>query len=92
MLLFQSTGYFFFALLGLALFSPEASGVILYRVGTPFTAAEKDSLQNLGIDFRSCLKTLFFLFDPFIESCKYKGMFYSLSCAYLKKPRIRSLS
>ena len=27
-----------------------------------------------------------------IESCKYKGMFYSLSCAYLKKPLIRSLS
>ena len=52
MLLSQSTGYFFLALLGLALFSPEASGVILYRVGTPFTAAEKDSLQNLGIDFR----------------------------------------
>ena len=52
MLLFSSTGYFVLALLGLALFSPEASGVILYRVGTPFTAAEKDSLQNLGIDFR----------------------------------------
>ena len=30
--------------------------------------------------------------DGFIESCKYKGIFYSLSCAYLKKPRIRSLS
>ena len=27
-----------------------------------------------------------------IESCKYKGIFYSLSCAYLKKPLIRSLS
>ena len=52
MLLSQSTGYFVLALLGLALFSPEASGVILYRVGTPFTTAEKDSLQNLGIDFR----------------------------------------
>ena len=52
MLLSQSTGYFVLALQGLALFSPEASGVILYRVGTPFTAAEKDSLQNLGIDFR----------------------------------------
>ena len=52
MLLSQSTGYLVLALLGLALFSPEASGVILYRVGTPFTAAEKDSLQDLGIDFR----------------------------------------
>ena len=52
MLLFQSTGSFVLALLVLSLFSTEASGVILYRVGTPFTTAEKDSLQNLGIDFR----------------------------------------
>ena len=52
MLLSQSTGYFVLALLGLALFSTEASGVIIYRVGTPFAAAEKDSLQDLGIDFR----------------------------------------
>ena len=50
--LFQSTGHFVLALLVLSLFSSEASGVILYRVGTPFTAAEKDSLQNLEIDFR----------------------------------------
>ena len=27
-----------------------------------------------------------------IDFCIYKGMFYNLSCAYLKKPRIRSLS
>ena len=52
MLLSQSTGYFVLALLVLSLFPPEASGVILYRVGTPFTTAEKDSLQDLGIDFR----------------------------------------
>ena len=52
MLLFQSTGSFVLALLVLSLFSTEASGVILYRVGTPFTTAEKDSLQTLGIDFR----------------------------------------
>ena len=52
MLLPQSTGYFVLALLGLSLFSTEASGVIIYRVGSPFTAAEKDSLQELGIDFR----------------------------------------
>ena len=52
MLLSQSTGYFVLALLGLSLFSTEASGVIIYRVGSPFTAAEKDSLQDLGIDFR----------------------------------------
>ena len=30
--------------------------------------------------------------EAFIDLCKYKGMFYSLSCAYLKKPRIRLLS
>ena len=30
--------------------------------------------------------------SSFIDLCKYKGMFYSLSCAYLKKPRIRLLS
>ena len=30
----------------------EAPGVILYRIGTPFTAAEKDSLDGAGIDFR----------------------------------------
>ena len=52
MLLSQSTGCFVLALLVLSLFSTKASGVILYRVGTPFAAAEKDSLQNLGIDFR----------------------------------------
>ena len=30
----------------------EAPGVILYRIGTPFTPAEKDSLGSAGIDFR----------------------------------------
>ena len=29
-----------------------ASGVILYRIGTPFSAAEKDSFDAIGIDFR----------------------------------------
>jgi len=52
MFLSKSTGYFLLALMGCALFSTEASGVIIYRVGSPFAAAERDSLQNLGIDFR----------------------------------------
>jgi hypothetical protein len=39
-------------LVGLTLFSNDASGVIIYRLGTPFSAAEKDSLQDLRIDFR----------------------------------------
>ena len=30
--------------------------------------------------------------SAFIDLCKDKGMFYSLSCAYLKKPRIKLLS
>ena len=34
----------------------------------------------------------FFVGPLLIDSCKNKGIFYSLSCAYLKKPRIRSLS
>ena len=34
----------------------------------------------------------FDVFINIIEVCKNKGTLYSLSCAYLKKPRIRSLS
>ena len=52
MLFSKSTGCFFLALMSFASFSTDASGVIIYRVGTPFTAVEKDSLQNLEIDFR----------------------------------------
>ena len=34
-------------------FSPrDATSVIVYRIGTPFETAEKDSLRELGIDFR----------------------------------------
>ena len=29
----------------------NAAGVIIYRIGTPFSSTEKDSLSNLGIDF-----------------------------------------
>ena len=52
MLLRKSTVFFLLVLLGFAPFSTDASAVIIYRVGAPFAAAEKDSLQDLGIDFR----------------------------------------
>jgi len=52
MISYKPRGLFLFVLMGLILFSHDASGVIIYRVGTPFTAAEEDSLQDLGIDFR----------------------------------------
>ena len=42
--------------------------------------------QGIIIGFTSAIDR------SFIDLCKYKGMFYSLSCAYLKKPRIRLLS
>ena len=37
-------------LMGLALSPRDAAGVIIYRIGTPFSVAEEDSLQDLGID------------------------------------------
>ena len=40
------------ALLGVAFSAQDAFPVVIYRVGTPFTAAEKDSLDGIGIDFR----------------------------------------
>ena len=52
MLLRKSTVFFLLVLLGFAPFSRDASAVIIYRVGAPFAAAEKDRLQDLGIDFR----------------------------------------
>ena len=40
------------ALLGLGLSAPDAYPAIIYRIGTPFSAAAKDSLRSSGIDFR----------------------------------------
>lgn len=40
------------ALLGVAISARGASGVTLYRIGTPFSGAEKDSLEALGVEFR----------------------------------------
>ena len=30
----------------------DVTGAILFRIGTPFTAAEKDSLEGIGLDFQ----------------------------------------
>ena len=43
---------FLLALIALALNARDASGVIVYRIGTPFSETEKDSLEGIGIDFR----------------------------------------
>ena len=48
----MTTGMFLLALMALALNARDASGVIVYRIGTPFSEAEKDSLEGIGIDFR----------------------------------------
>ena len=39
-------------LLNIVFFAQDISGVILYRIGTPFSTAEKDSLASLDIDFK----------------------------------------
>ena len=39
-------------LIAFAFRPPDATAVIVYRIGTPFETAEKDSLKELGIDFR----------------------------------------
>ena len=47
----KSIGILLLALLGG--FCPQSvSGVVIYRIGTPFSTAEKDSLVAIGIDFR----------------------------------------
>ena len=40
------------ALIALGLALGEASGLVVYRIGTPFSAAERDSLGHIGVDFR----------------------------------------
>ena len=39
-------------MIALAFDARDASGVIIYRIGTPFSATEKDSLENIDIDFK----------------------------------------
>ncbi len=48
----KSIGLLLLALLGIGFWPPNASSVIIYRIGMPFSTAEKDSLESLGIDFR----------------------------------------
>ena len=51
MLFYRPTGLFLLVLIGLVLSLNDASGLIIYRLGTPFSAAQKDSLRDLDIDF-----------------------------------------
>ena len=46
-----SSGLLLVALFTLALTATDTSAVIIYRLGTPFSAAERDSLRDLSIDF-----------------------------------------
>ena len=48
----KSTGLLLLILFALVLVGHRASGVVIYRIGTPLSATEKDSLQDIGIDFR----------------------------------------
>ena len=46
------TGIPLLVLLALTLSVGDAAAVLIYRIGTPFSAVEKDSLESIGIDFR----------------------------------------
>jgi len=48
----RSTKLFLLVLLGVALLAQNASSVVLYRIGTPFSDTEKDSLEGIGVDFK----------------------------------------
>ena len=48
----KSIGVLLLALLGAGFCPQNVSGVVIYRIGTPFSTTEKDSLAGLGIDFR----------------------------------------
>ena len=52
MRLWTSTGLLLLVVLSLVGFSKQASAVVVYRIGTPLSVAEKDSLEDLDIDFR----------------------------------------
>ena len=43
---------FLFVSITLALNARDASGVTIYRIGQPFSAAERDSLEGIGIELR----------------------------------------
>jgi len=48
----SSTKLFLLVLLDVALLVQNASSVVLYRIGTPFSDTEKDSLEGIGVDFK----------------------------------------
>ena len=52
MLSFKSTRLLLFAVVGWVFWATEVASLTVYRIGTPFSAAEKDSLRDLGFDFR----------------------------------------
>ena len=52
MLSVNSARSLFLALLALACVPRDAFPAIIYRIGTPFTGAERDSLDDLGVDYR----------------------------------------
>ena len=49
---FKSTRLLLLAVAGLVFWATETASLTVYRLGTPFSVAEKDSLRDLGFDFR----------------------------------------
>ena len=52
MLSFKLTRLLLLAVAGWVFWATETASLMVYRIGTPFSAAEKDSLRDLGFDFR----------------------------------------
>ena len=48
----MTTGMFLLVSMALALNARVASGVTIYRIGQPFSEAERDSLEGIGIELR----------------------------------------
>ena len=59
----MTTGMFLLVLFALALHAHEASGATIYRIGVPFSAAERDSLEGIGIELRELDWSASFLED-----------------------------
>ena len=52
MLPFKSPRWLLLPVAGWVFWAAETASLTVYRIGTPFSAAEKDSLRDLGFDFR----------------------------------------
>jgi hypothetical protein len=48
----MTTGILLLVSMALALNARVASGVTIYRIGQPFSEAERDSLEGIGIELR----------------------------------------